>query len=144
METTDTGLAPFRLCALLRRAWVEPAVMGRHRHPRLAAGSGCENRGMVPASLREPDGPGPPQAERDALSRLGAQIRDNAWELALEVVEEGLADDTVPSLARVGRLGQLGDVPTFISELGREVADPEPGRVRRGSALAALVRDHAR
>jgi diguanylate cyclase (GGDEF)-like protein len=92
---------------------------------------------MVPAS-------GAAEAERDALRRLGAQIRDNAWELALEVVEEGLADDTVPSLARVGRLGQLGDVPTFISELGREVADPQPGRVRHGSALAALVRDHAR
>lgn len=100
---------------------------------------------MVPApspTSGEPDGPG--DADRDALHRLGAQIRDNAWELALEVIEEGLADDTVPSLARVGRLGQLGDMPTFIVELGREVGDPEPGRLRRGGALAALVRDHAR
>ena len=79
-----------------------------------------------------------------ALRRLGEQVRECAWELALEVVEEGLVEDTVPSMARVGRLGQLGDMPTFILELGREVRDPEPERVRRGSALAALVRDHAR
>jgi diguanylate cyclase (GGDEF)-like protein len=100
---------------------------------------------MVPASSPPPGEPvRSGEADRDALRRLGAQIRDGAWELALEVIEEGLAEDAVPSLARVGRLGQLGDMPTFIAELGREVADPEPGRLRRGGALAALVRDHAR
>jgi diguanylate cyclase (GGDEF)-like protein len=100
---------------------------------------------MVPASSPTPgEPPGPGEADRDALHRLGAQIRDSAWELALEVIEEGLEEDTVPSLARVGRLGQLGDMPTFIVELGREVGDPEPGLLRRGGALAALVRDHAR
>ena len=96
---------------------------------------------MVPAPSPAPDAG---EAELDALRRLGEQIRDCAWELALEVIEEGLEDDTVPSLQRVGRLGQFGDMPTFIVELGREVSDPEPSRVRRGSALAALVRDHAR
>ena len=96
---------------------------------------------MVPASSPTP---GTGEAELDALRQLGAQMRECAWELALEVVEEGLDDDTVPSMARVGRLGQLGDMPTFILELAREVGDPEPDRVRRGGALAALVRDHAR
>ena len=85
------------------------------------------------------EGPQPP-----SLERLAEEIRKSAWELALEVVEEGLQDDQIPSLARLGREGQLVDMPTFIGELGRELGDPQPGRLRRGSQLAALVRDHAR
>jgi diguanylate cyclase (GGDEF)-like protein len=84
------------------------------------------------------------EADAAALPQLAAQIRDSAWELALEVVEEGLRDDTVPSLARLGQMGQLGDVPTFFLELARELEEPEPGRLRRGSPLAARARDHAR
>ncbi|MCA1673785.1 MAG: GGDEF domain-containing protein, partial [Actinobacteria bacterium] len=41
-------------------------------------------------------------------------------------------------------MGQLGAVPTFVSGLGRELADSEPVRLGRSGALAALVRDHAR
>jgi diguanylate cyclase (GGDEF)-like protein len=79
-----------------------------------------------------------------ALRQLAEELRGSAETLALQVVEEGLADDQVPSMARLGLEGQLGDVPTFIIELAKEVADPQPGRMRRGGALAALVRDHAR
>ncbi len=79
-----------------------------------------------------------------ALSALGADLRAHGWELALEVVEEGLTDDVVPSLVRLGRVAQLGDMPTFISELGREVESPMPGRMRVGGPLAAIARDHAR
>src|SRR4029077_6257457 len=50
----------------------------------------------------------------------------------------------IPSLARLGRVAQLGDMPTFISELGREVEKPMPGRMRVGGPLAAIARDHAR
>ncbi len=82
-------------------------------------------------------------SERAALDRLGAEIRDSAWELAQDFLDEALRDDAIPSLARLGRLGQLGDMPTFITELGKELSDPQPGRVRRGSPLATLVRDHA-
>ena len=78
------------------------------------------------------------------LAGLADELRASSWALALEVVEEGLRDDAVPSLARLGELGRLGDIPTFISELGRELTDPQPGRLRPGSPLAALVRDHAR
>src|SRR5688500_11185106 len=78
------------------------------------------------------------------LAGLAAELRDASWTLALEVVEEGLRDDAVPSLARLGELGRLGDMPTFIAELARELDDPQPGRLRPGSPLAALVRDHAR
>ena len=79
-----------------------------------------------------------------ALSALGADLRTRGWELALEVVEEGLTDDVVPSLVRLGRVAQLGDMPTFISELGREVETPMPSRMRVGGPLAAIARDHAR
>ena len=79
-----------------------------------------------------------------ALSALGADLRANGWELALEVIEEGLTDDVVPSLVRLGRIAQLGDMPTFITELGREVELPMPERMRIGGPLAAIARDHAR
>jgi diguanylate cyclase (GGDEF)-like protein len=79
-----------------------------------------------------------------ALAQLAAAIRDASWELALEFVEEGLREDTIPSLARLGQMGQLGDIPTFINDLADELSDPKPGRLRRGSPLASRVRDHAR
>ena len=82
--------------------------------------------------------------ESPALARLAEEMTAAAWELALEVVDEGLRDDQIPSLERLGREGQLGDIPTFIGELAGELREPQPGRVRRGSQLAALVRDHAR
>jgi len=79
-----------------------------------------------------------------ALEALAAEIQASAWELALAAAEEGLVDDQIPSLQRLGRLGQLGDMPTFICELARELVDPQPERMRRGSPLAAQAREHAR
>jgi diguanylate cyclase (GGDEF)-like protein len=79
-----------------------------------------------------------------ALEELAAAIQGAAWDLAVAVVDEGLRDDQIPSLQRLGRLGQLGDMPTFIAELAHELIDPRPDRVRRGSLLAAQARDHAR
>ncbi|MDQ2982766.1 MAG: GGDEF domain-containing protein [Actinomycetota bacterium] len=84
------------------------------------------------------------ESTQAVLDELAATIRSSAWDLALEVVQEGLREDTIPSLARIGRIGQLGDMPTFITELAQELGDPRPDRMRRGSPLAALVRDHAR
>jgi hypothetical protein len=74
---------------------------------------------------------------RPALEQLAAEIQDAAWELALAAAEEGLVDDQIPSLQRLGRLGQLGDMPTFISELARELVDPQAERMRRGSTPAS-------
>ena len=78
------------------------------------------------------------------LVDLASAVQAQAWELALDVVEEGLLDDQLPSLQRLGRLGQLSDMPTFIVELARELQEPLPERVAIGSALAAQARDHAR
>src|SRR5436189_5234684 len=85
----------------------------------------------------------PPETS-ESLTQLADEIRAEAWDLALAVVEEGLREDQIPPLARLGRIGQLGDVPTFVTELAQQLADPTPDRLRRGSPLAALVRDHAR
>src|SRR3954467_12529145 len=79
-----------------------------------------------------------------ALEELASAIQASAWDLAVAGVEEGLLDDQIPSLQRLGRLGQLGDVPTFICELSRELVDPQPERMRPGSPLAAQARTHAR
>jgi diguanylate cyclase (GGDEF)-like protein len=78
------------------------------------------------------------------LNHLASAIQADAWELALETVEEGLRDDQVPSLQRLGELGQLGDMPTFIAELARGLIDPGVDRLPIGSPLAAQAREHAR
>ena len=83
-------------------------------------------------------------ATAEAIEELAAAIQLHAWDLAVATVEEGLHEDQLPSLQRLGRLGQLGDMPTFIAELARELVEPEPDRLRRGSPLAAQARDHAR
>lgn len=85
-----------------------------------------------------------PMEAGDTLRRLADGIGRAALDLAREVVDEGLADGALPALGRVDEVARLGDVPIFIVELAREVADPEPGRIRRESPLASLARDHAR
>jgi diguanylate cyclase (GGDEF)-like protein len=81
--------------------------------------------------------------QRSPLVELAEEIRRSAWDLAVEVVEEGLREDTIPSFARLEPLSRLDDIPSFIGALGREIAWPgENGR--HGGLLATLVRDHAR
>jgi diguanylate cyclase (GGDEF)-like protein len=63
----------------------------------------------------------------------------NAWELATAVVEEELLEEEIPSLQRLGRLGQLGDLPGFVAELVRDLDGAAP----RGR-LAAAARTHVR
>ena len=55
-----------------------------------------------------------------------------------------MREDTIPPLGRLARIGQLGDMPTFIAELADHLRDPRPDRLHRSGPLAALVRDHAR
>src|SRR5437899_5456383 len=73
---------------------------------------------------------------------LGAAIRADGWELAAEVVAEGLSDDVIPPLARLGKTLQLGELPTFVAELGRSLQQGAGPRL--SSSLAAIAREHAR
>jgi diguanylate cyclase (GGDEF)-like protein len=85
-----------------------------------------------------------PTHETAGLAELAEEIRGSAWDLAREVVEEGLHNDTVPSLARLDTLARLDDIPAFVSALAREIAEPDADALRRGGPLASLARDHAR
>src|SRR5919204_3562700 len=151
MLTTATGRAPFSgcRCSCYRRDWVEPARRrSRHRHPAIPPGRGRKaSAWYLTFSNADADieavslGSG---VMSEPLEQLAEEIRVDAWELALAVVEEGLRDDQIPPLARLARTGQLGDMPTFIAELAAHIVQPKPERLGRGSALAAIVRDHAR
>jgi diguanylate cyclase (GGDEF)-like protein len=83
-------------------------------------------------------------AEESGLGELGGAITAAAENLALEIVREALQDELVPSLDRLGPVGQLGGMPGLVAEIGVELAAPDVGRLRPGSTLAGLVRDHAR
>jgi diguanylate cyclase (GGDEF)-like protein len=82
--------------------------------------------------------------ETPSLDRRADAIRTSAWELALATVEEGLLDDQIPSLQRLGRLGQLGDLPAFVTELAGALATTQTERMWHGSPLAARAREHVR
>ena len=85
-----------------------------------------------------------PSETPSPLEALASAVQAHAWDLALAVIEEGLRDDQLPSLQRLGQVGQLGDMPTFIAELAGELLQPQPERLRIGSPLAAQAREHAR
>jgi diguanylate cyclase (GGDEF)-like protein len=59
-------------------------------------------------------------------------VRQSAWDLAVECVDEAIASGATPSLERLGRLGQLGSLPSFIAALGED------------EDLPALAHDYAR
>jgi diguanylate cyclase (GGDEF)-like protein len=64
-------------------------------------------------------------------------IEEAAWTLAGELVEEGLRGGALPSLQRLGELGQIGDLPALIAELGRQLERPVQ------QELVSRVRAHA-
>jgi diguanylate cyclase (GGDEF)-like protein len=84
-----------------------------------------------------------PIALSEALTSLGVAVRANGWELAVQIVEQGLRDDVIPALARLGRTAQLGELPTFVAEVGRQLQQESPER-RLSPPLAAIAREHAR
>src|ERR1051325_95445 len=84
-----------------------------------------------------------PETAPTMLATLGADLRRDSWDVALEVVEEGLRDESLASLGRLGRAARLGDRATCVAELGSEIAQPVPGRLRPDRPLAQVVRGHA-
>ena len=83
--------------------------------------------------------------ERHGLQTLSATLRENAWELAVEAVQEGMVSGTVPRLGELGPLDRVGDIPAFIGELAREIADPRAERFDgAGPAARACPRARAK
>ena len=72
------------------------------------------------------------------LSRLAAEMREAAMELAAEVAAG------VDVLAHVAAPERFGDIPIFIHELAGQIEAPEDDRAAQESPLASLARDHAR
>ena len=156
METTAMVLPSWLV-------WVvQPAGLGRNRPQRPAPPpvrirrDGDEKpRSVAAAQVRALCGPieGLVGSARrpPVLEELAAEIEAAAWELALEVVEEGLVDDQAPRCSGSGRLGQLGDMPTFIvralararSTRGRSECDPAVRSQRRPATTPASERRSA-
>jgi diguanylate cyclase (GGDEF)-like protein len=84
-----------------------------------------------------------PETAPTMLATLGADLRRDSWDVALEVVEEGLCDEALASLGRLGRAAQLGDMATFVAELGREISEPGVGTMTADSPLVRVARGHA-
>lgn len=78
------------------------------------------------------------------LVELAAELGAAREELAGRIVEEGLRDDRVPSLARLERRSQAGLLPSLIATLSGALCNGDTPAVGRSTPLAALVRDHAR
>ena len=89
-------------------------------------------------------GMGAVQLDNRPLHRLADRLRERAWELAAEAVEDGMRDGAVPRLEELDPLERVGDIPAFIGELAREIADPRPERLDLAGPLLELARAHAR
>src|SRR5438132_10016119 len=128
METTDM-LVPF----WLRNC--QPAGPGWNRRP---SNAGTATRAEPPGRVQKPlhlsrssrrfaayaEHMAAEGSPTPSLARLADQMRESADELALEVVEEGLREDQLPSLERLGRAGQLSDMPTFLAARARRLTHP--------------------
>lgn len=54
---------------------------------------------------------------------MAGVIQGSAWDIAVESVDETLREGVAPSLVHLGRLGQLGTLPSFLAALGDD--DPQ-------------------
>src|SRR6476469_1735870 len=144
METTGMDAPFFGSISLRRRASRGNRVMPGHRPPRAPHRVGGTENAVQRSAARVQSGV-PTVAETSSipLETLGADMRRDSWTLSVQVVEEGLRDELLASLARLAPAAQLGDMATFIAELGREIAHPDRDRIRASGPLADVARGHA-
>jgi diguanylate cyclase (GGDEF)-like protein len=79
-----------------------------------------------------------------SLDVIAGELREHAFELALESADDALRDGDVQSLDGLDALARVGDIPAFIGELAREIAEPEEARLDPSGPLLELARTHAR
>ena len=66
---------------------------------------------------------------------MAGVVKSSAWDLAVECVDRAVEQGAAPSLERLGLLGQLGSLPSFVAALG---GDDDP------SELNASAFEHTR
>jgi diguanylate cyclase (GGDEF)-like protein len=81
--------------------------------------------------------------ERAMIAELGTNMRAAGWDIAMTCVELAIDRATLPSLAALGTVKRLSNLPAFIGALGAVLARPQFGR-RFGTnpVLVRLARDH--
>src|ERR687892_2593455 len=99
METTDTDGSSAVSDDCYRRERVEPGEPPRHRHPRCPPGR-VRNCCMV--------ADGAPK-----LTHVPGVVRQSAWDLAVECVDEAIAGGPTPSLERLGPVGPDGSMASL-------------------------------
>lgn len=81
--------------------------------------------------------------ERESFRSLAANLRAASWDIAMTVVDTALERNLVPSLAPLGTVQRLANLPSFIGGLAMAITRPAPGPYRATNpVLARLARDH--
>ncbi|MCW2973308.1 MAG: signal transduction protein, partial [Thermoleophilia bacterium] len=81
--------------------------------------------------------------EQAAFRELAMALRAASWDVALGVVETAIDRNLIPSLASLGTVKQLGNLPAFVGGLSMAILRPAPGRHRSTNPiLERLARDH--
>lgn len=86
-----------------------------------------------------------PMGERElaAIAGLAMEMRAASWDIALAMVETGIEREVLPSLAALGKLQRLANLPAFIGALATSIVRPSPGRrYGQNPVLVRLARDH--
>lgn len=81
--------------------------------------------------------------EQEAIRELANELRSSSWDIALACVDTAIERGLLPSLAELGNVKQVANLPAFIGGLGTALVRPRPGR-RLGTnpILVRLARDH--
>ena len=81
--------------------------------------------------------------EQVAFRDLALALRAASWDVAMGVVDTAIERDLIPSLAALGTIKRLANLPAFIGGLAMAIVRPAPGRHRATNPiLARLARDH--
>ena len=84
--------------------------------------------------------------EQAAFRDLALALRAASWDVAMGVVQTAIERGLIPSLASLGTIKQLANLPAFIGGLAMAIMRPSPGSLQghrtTNPILARLARDH--
>lgn len=74
---------------------------------------------------------------------LAGQLRHASWEIAQETIESGLESGRLPSMAALGSVERISNLPSFIGALATSLLRPRPSRsLGTNPILSRLAHDH--